>query len=557
MFAGVVTFGTAHADVDMAALHRATASPFQDESNVSSILGPDIYASAANSAGGGLRRRTPDSSTVVGWLSLDPLPELRRRLGFEVSEQMDDLELVRRGYATLGSSLAEHLSGSFAFVVWDPGAQRLYAACDAWGTRSIFLDRTSTQIRFATSARPFADRQGFAASPDLAWLAEFIQGRITDDGRSAFAGVQRVRAGEWVLFDAVGGHSRRMFKPPQQSLATGSREDLVAAYRDVVSTSLDSRLAHTSSCGVEITGGMVSTSMLALAASTGRSIRTFGVAAGKLAVPDVLRESTQWPNVAANHLVTAPVTRHYEYFEEVAKAQGEPGEFDDAARCAWLQPAGRLGVRDLISGRSAGLLRPSSLPPDRSRSSATAKARRLAAALLAPRGQAASARTMAPSIVATSGRRDGVGRPGAARRLNRSLGLESALGHRYGVQVHRPLLDARLRPLVTEWTSAGFGSSRSLHANAFADLVRRPGWSEAKQEEGERRAKIVPSNERRTIPLPDTRHHEVIRHLLGGRDLDELAAEFRGLPMPKDFAQFSIEYYNTWSVMSWLSVWSL
>ena len=85
---------------------------------------------------------TPDrSACLVADVRLDNRPELARELGLAGPERMADSEVLLAAWVRWGEACLEHLLGAFAFAVWMPARQELFAARDHVGERPLFYYR--------------------------------------------------------------------------------------------------------------------------------------------------------------------------------------------------------------------------------------------------------------------------------------------------------------------------------------------------------------------------------------------------------------------------------
>ncbi len=74
---------------------------------------------------------------ATGDVRLDNRRSLSELLGIDQSAPTTDVELVMRAYLRWGDGCMQRLVGDFAFAIWDPRSQQLFAARDQMGSRQI------------------------------------------------------------------------------------------------------------------------------------------------------------------------------------------------------------------------------------------------------------------------------------------------------------------------------------------------------------------------------------------------------------------------------------
>lgn len=124
--------------------------------------------------------------------------------------QSDDLQaLLIAGWRKWGTRLAERLRGAFAFVLYDHGTQRIYAARDHFGLSPLFVAERRDRLYLGTSSQAIrAILPQTLADNDLL-LADFISGVVIEPSQTFFCGVERFPRAHWALYDADGCQSQQ------------------------------------------------------------------------------------------------------------------------------------------------------------------------------------------------------------------------------------------------------------------------------------------------------------------------------------------------------------
>ncbi len=187
-----------------------------------------------------------------------------------------DSEIALHLYAKEGSAALHRLRGEFAFLIWDELRGELFAARDRFGIKPLYYAEHGGRLYLASEVKAL-----LACGLPAAWDAEafadhLLVGHAAD--RTLFAGVRQVPPGCYLLAGADGVAVRRYWDldyPTADELPaeTGHLDDVLAALREAVQvrTHADVPVAY------HLSGGVDSSSVVALAAETGADLPTFTV----------------------------------------------------------------------------------------------------------------------------------------------------------------------------------------------------------------------------------------------------------------------------------------
>lgn len=192
-----------------------------------------------------------------------------------------DTEVVLRAYLEWGEDVGTHLSGIFAFAVWDARHQRLVLIRDHLGVKPLFYHVTDRgQVLFASEVKAILATGLLAPRADSDNLRELLT-QVWTPGRTVFAGVTEVRPGHVVRFDRTGEHQRCYWRLESQP-HTDDLPTTVRTVRGMLEEIVDAQLVADVPVGSLLSGGLDSSTLTALAAQAraGRgeeAIRTFSV----------------------------------------------------------------------------------------------------------------------------------------------------------------------------------------------------------------------------------------------------------------------------------------
>ena len=191
-----------------------------------------------------------------------------------------DTEVILQGYLTWGEAVVERLEGMFAFVILDRAENKVVAARDPFGIKPLYLMRQGRLTAFASEMRPLA--RLMPPEPDPVALSELIIFRFAAGRLSNLAGIEKLPGGTVATLGIADGRLReRRFADPLDGLAPDpriGREEALAAAAEAIGDSVRDHLQSDVGYTVQLSGGVDSSLVAALAAEAADGpITSFGI----------------------------------------------------------------------------------------------------------------------------------------------------------------------------------------------------------------------------------------------------------------------------------------
>ncbi|WP_293800229.1 asparagine synthase (glutamine-hydrolyzing) [uncultured Bosea sp.] len=190
-----------------------------------------------------------------------------------------DTEVLLAAYLEWGAGCLSRFNGQFAFVLWDERSGTALIARDRFGEKPLYFTRLSGGgIAFASEMKALFAHPDIR--PEVNWehIGKYTQG-IADYGSEAtcFAGIEQFLAAHAMLLRPDGSvlSYERYWTPQTRERQKGRKtEDLVGEFRERLARSVAMRLRADVTVGACLSGGLDSSSLVALMAREETGHRT-------------------------------------------------------------------------------------------------------------------------------------------------------------------------------------------------------------------------------------------------------------------------------------------
>ena len=135
---------------------------------------------------------------------LDPDQGLYQELS-SFNEPLKPEKFLAAAYSKWGDDLARHISGEFAYAIWDKLDRKLTCARDRFGQKPLSYILRPEGLYIASDFLPLASALGHILSINDSWVIEYLNGVAADQNSTPFNGVNRLPPGcvlKWQVRDA-------------------------------------------------------------------------------------------------------------------------------------------------------------------------------------------------------------------------------------------------------------------------------------------------------------------------------------------------------------------
>lgn len=237
------------------------------------------------SAQGDLPLANEDGSVLIAYNgAVTNFRELRRRFRLDEKHRFrsgSDAEVVLHLYEELGLGFLEHLSGMFAFCLYDRKASKAYLVRDFYGLRPVFYARSGERLHFASEIKALLELPLLERGLDHQALWDFLFLAYIPGDATPFREIRELQAGYLIEVDLAAG---RCVERRYDALKFEADESLTAAtcardVRSLLKESVRSALDCDAPVGLTLSGGIDTSSLLALAKELGvsRTLHTYSL----------------------------------------------------------------------------------------------------------------------------------------------------------------------------------------------------------------------------------------------------------------------------------------
>jgi asparagine synthase (glutamine-hydrolysing) len=192
-----------------------------------------------------------------------------------------DTEVLLKAYGEWGEACLERLRGMFAFALWEAKRERLFLARDRLGVKPLYYCSLPQGLVFSSEVRALLASGLVARRVDLAGVGSYLAFGAVQDPVTLIEGVRSLPPGTALVWQKGKCQEKTYWSMAEVAGREPATEDVAEAARRVREFLLEAislRLISDVPLGVFLSGGMDSSSVLALASEVTRTpLETFSV----------------------------------------------------------------------------------------------------------------------------------------------------------------------------------------------------------------------------------------------------------------------------------------
>jgi asparagine synthase (glutamine-hydrolysing) len=192
-----------------------------------------------------------------------------------------DTEAIVHAWEEWGTHCVERFNGMFAFAVWDSRRRQLFLARDRLGIKPLYVWQGAEGVVFGSELKAVLGTPWVPCDWDYEAIDDFLTYEYIPAPRSVVAGVRKLPAASWLLFDGApysGPIEPRRYWRIEAPSASVSVAEAEATIRDGLGHSVRRRLMADVPLGAFLSGGIDSSIIVGLMArEAGAGVHTFSM----------------------------------------------------------------------------------------------------------------------------------------------------------------------------------------------------------------------------------------------------------------------------------------
>lgn len=224
---------------------------------------------------------TPDGRYTITFngeiFNFDALRQELEQAGVAFQSRTDT-EVILRLYEREGGDCVRRLRGMFAFAIWDDREKTCFLARDPLGIKPLYYWRSAGNLMFGSELRALLASGWVDAHPGMVGLYGYLTTGTVPEPATMARDVQMLDAGSWMLWREGRVRTQRYwqvaFRPGRMD-----RAEAAAVTREALVDSVRHHFVSDVPVGIFLSGGLDSTSVLALSQAAGAgTVSTYSIA---------------------------------------------------------------------------------------------------------------------------------------------------------------------------------------------------------------------------------------------------------------------------------------
>jgi len=189
-----------------------------------------------------------------------------------------DTELILALYEKYGEKTPEHLPGIFSFALWDERNQKLFCARDRFGEKPFYYAiGENGEFLFASEIKAIISSGIFSPKLDRAALAQYLQRLYVGPNYTIYKNVSVLPPAHALVFKNERVEVRRYWGFPDVNPNT-TFEEALPKFKELFENSVKNQLVADVPVGAFLSGGLDSSTVVAVASKYKKNLKTFSFA---------------------------------------------------------------------------------------------------------------------------------------------------------------------------------------------------------------------------------------------------------------------------------------
>ena len=189
-----------------------------------------------------------------------------------------DTEVLVHLYEEYGAGMAERLRGMFAFAIWDCNERTLFLARDRLGKKPLYFAKVGADFVFASEIKAILEHKGCKRKVARKALNAYVTHQYVPSPYTMFEGVYKLAPGHRMTVREGKTKDEKYWDICLETDETKTERQFIAEMKRLLAESVEMRLVSDVPLGIYLSGGLDSSTVVALASQGGRrTVKTISV----------------------------------------------------------------------------------------------------------------------------------------------------------------------------------------------------------------------------------------------------------------------------------------
>ena len=194
-------------------------------------------------------------------------------------KDMGDCEVIVHLYEECGEQCATELRGVFACAIWDARTHKLVLLRDHLGAKPLFYTHQANRLLFASELKSILEDDTVPRELNYNALDHYLNFRLIVEPETIYQNIYKLPAGHYLVYHQNQLRVHRYWEIRYNEHYTRTAEEYQEAFLEKLKESIRIRLMGDCSFGSYLSGGMDSSSVVALLSHmTNKPVPTFSIA---------------------------------------------------------------------------------------------------------------------------------------------------------------------------------------------------------------------------------------------------------------------------------------
>jgi asparagine synthase (glutamine-hydrolysing) len=240
--------------------------------------------------------------TITADARIDNRRDLGKLLGIQDSilDKISDSQLILSSYSKWGIDCFSKLLGDFSFVIWDRPQKRLLCVRDALGIKPFYYFKNQHTFCFCSEIKPLTKLQPSFPSINEGMVGEYLAFQFSNRHETLFKDIFRLPPAHYLLLENGRIAIKRYWDLSfQTTLYYKNPDEYAEHFLEIFQKSIARRLRSHQPVSSELSGGLDSSSIVAMATSLNRVSNNHDIRPFALIFPELPCDEQHYINSVA------------------------------------------------------------------------------------------------------------------------------------------------------------------------------------------------------------------------------------------------------------------